>query len=141
MHVWLDLILRELLFLALLGALGSGPATFLPRRFDGVARAALAPVLGMCVGTCVTVTLVYFFAASETGWLVILLALASLAVAVWRTRRTWSWPGWRGAIQLATVVAVILAVLQLPTGRSAHGWPGRRVEHLRHRRLRLRDRR
>ena len=127
MHVWLDLILRELLFLAVLGALGSAPATFLPRRFDGVARAALAPVFGLCVGVCVTVTLVYFFPTRDTGWLLILLPLASLAVAVRRTRRNWGWPSRRGVIQLVIVAIVMLASFNYPlalrhTVGPAGGW-------------------
>ncbi len=84
MHVWLDLIFRELLFVAVVGALGSAPATFLPQRFDRIARLAMAPVLGLCVGVCVTVTLVYYFPARETSWFVVLLALVSLGLAAWR---------------------------------------------------------
>ena len=57
MHVWLDLILRELLFVALLTALGLGPATFLPKRYDPTSRFALAPALGLSIGVCAGVTL------------------------------------------------------------------------------------
>ena len=70
--------------LAVIGALGSWPATFLPRRFDGVARVAMAPVLGLCAGTCVFTTLVWFVPASDTYWLVPLLCACSLAGAVYR---------------------------------------------------------
>ncbi|MBV9336419.1 MAG: hypothetical protein JO243_11045, partial [Solirubrobacterales bacterium] len=91
MHVWLDLIFRELLLVALLAALGSAPATFLPERYDGIARCALAPALGLCIGVSLTVTLVYFFPASDTDWVVIVLALSSLASASrragWLARR------------------------------------------------------
>lgn len=121
MHIWIDLIFRELLFLVLLAALGSAPATFLPQRYDGVARLALAPVFGLCVGVCLTVTLVYFFAASETGWVLMLLALASLAIAGWRagwtapwSRRRVGWPSRRGVVQLAIVAIVMLASLSYP---------------------------
>ena len=77
MHVWLDLIYRELLFVALLGAIGSGPAAFLSGRWDGTARIAMAPVFGLCVGVCLAVTLVYFVPTADTGWVVIPAALAS----------------------------------------------------------------
>jgi hypothetical protein len=127
MHVWLDLISRELLFLALLAAIGSGPATFLSERFDGVARAAMAPVFGLCVGVCLTVTLVYFFPSSETWWVLIPLALASLGVAVRRRGRAPRWPGRRGLIQIAVVVIVVLGTFSYPlalrhTVGPAGGW-------------------
>ncbi|HUZ19078.1 MAG TPA: hypothetical protein VMU75_00715, partial [Acidimicrobiales bacterium] len=70
---------REALMLAVIAALGSWPATFLPRRFGGVARLAMAPVLGLCAGTGVFTTLVWFVPASDTYWLVPLLGAASLA--------------------------------------------------------------
>jgi hypothetical protein len=116
MHVWLDLIIRELLFLALVTAFGSGPATFLPERFDGVGRFAMAPVLGLCIGVCGAVTLIYFFPAHSTSWVVIPVALASLAVAAWRWKRlpTPRWPSRRGAIQIAVVAVVILVSFDYP---------------------------
>jgi len=82
MPVWLDLIVRELLFVALLAALGAGPAAFLPDQLPRIARIALSPVLGLCVGTSVTVTLVYWFTTGSTGWVVLLLAVGSLALFV-----------------------------------------------------------
>ena len=85
MHVWLDLISRELVFVVLMAAIGFGPATFLPERFDRVARWALAPVFGLCVGVCVTVTLVYAFPTGDTGWVLIVLAVASVVLAWWHT--------------------------------------------------------
>ena len=121
MHVWLDLIFRELLLVALLAALGSAPATFLPERYDGIARCALAPALGLCIGVSLTVTLVYFFPASDTDWVVIVLALSSLASASrragWLARRAGrrrGLPRRRGVIQLAIVISVILASFNYP---------------------------
>jgi hypothetical protein len=116
MHVWLDLIIRELLFLALVTALGSGPATFLPKRFDAVARAAMAPVFGLCVGVCLAVTLIYFFSAHDTRWVLIPVALASLGLAAWRWRKLPAprWPNRRGVIQLAVVALVILISFDYP---------------------------
>ena len=84
MHIWSDIFARELIMLAILLCLGSGPASFLGRRFDATARVAMAPVLGLCLGTCVFTTLIWFTAARNTYWLLPLLALASLAVALWR---------------------------------------------------------
>jgi hypothetical protein len=101
MNVWLDLITRELLFFALLAALGAGPARFLPDRFDRVARWALAPVFGLCVGVCVTVTLVYAFPTHDTGWVVIVLAVASVALACWPTGRRAGWRNFPGAFRAA----------------------------------------
>lgn len=114
MRVWLDLVVRELLFLALLTALGAGPAAFLPERFDRVVRVTLAPALGLCVGVCATVTLIYVFPASSTGWVVILLALASLALAWWRVRPRWRSPTIVAVAQLALVAVVILASFDYP---------------------------
>lgn len=114
MSVWVDLIAREAFFLALLVAFGSGPATFLSERWDGVARPALAPVLGLCIGVSATVTLVYFFPTSMTWWVLIPMALASLSVAAWRRGRAPRWPGRRGLIQLAVVVIVLLASFNYP---------------------------
>jgi hypothetical protein len=103
-----------LTFLALLLALGSGPASFLSERFDGIARLALGPVFGLCVGVCATVTLVYFFATSVTWWVLIPMALASLGVAAGRTGRAPRWASRRGLIQLAVVAIVLVASFDYP---------------------------
>jgi hypothetical protein len=107
MHVWLLLLSRELLFLALLIALGSAPVSFLSARFDGAARAALAPAFGLCVGVCLTVTLIYAFPAADTGWVVIAFASASLALGL-RRLRTIRWPGTRDVVQVTVIAVVIL---------------------------------
>lgn len=78
---------RELLFLLILSALGSGPATFLSVRFSPLARAAMAPALGMCVGTAIFTCTLWFFPANKTFWLVPALAILSLAAAA---HRSWS---------------------------------------------------
>lgn len=118
-----------------MAAIGSGPATFLPERFDRVARWALAPVFGLCVGVCVTVTLVYAFPTGDTGWVVIVLAVASVVLAWWHTGpRTGGRgsPGWfrtaaerpfasrrspaivRDGLQVGVVVVVILVSFNYP---------------------------
>jgi hypothetical protein len=84
MHIWADIFMRELVMLATLLALGSGPASFLGRRFDAAARLAMAPVLGLCLGTCVFTTLIWFTTARSTYWLLPILAVVSVAVALWR---------------------------------------------------------
>lgn len=70
--------------LATLLALGSAPASFLGRRFEAASRVAMAPVLGLCLGTAVFSTLIWFTAARNTYWLLVPLALASLALALRR---------------------------------------------------------
>jgi hypothetical protein len=87
MHIWVDIFTRELIMLALLLALGSGPASFLGERFAAAPRLALAPVLGLCLGTCVFTTLIWFTAARNTYWLVLVLAVLSVTVALLRGLR------------------------------------------------------
>ncbi len=70
--------------LAALLALGSAPASFLGRRFEAASRVAMAPVLGLCLGTSVFSTLIWLTAARNTYWLLVPLALASLAIALRR---------------------------------------------------------
>jgi hypothetical protein len=84
MHIWTDIFVRELVMLVTLLALGSGPASFLGRRFDVAARIAMAPVLGLCLGTCVFMTLIWFTAARNTYWLLPILALVSVTIALRR---------------------------------------------------------
>ena len=133
MNVWVDLISRELLLLVLLGATGLGPATYLPERFDRVTRLAMAPALGLCVCVCVTVTLVYALPVHDTDWVLIVLAVASLALARWRTSRSYDaryggefeptrrsapvrrWQDVaRDAMQVALVVTVVLVAFDYP---------------------------
>ncbi len=84
MHIWTDIFVRELVMLVTLLTLGSGPASLLGRRFDAAARIAMAPVLGLCLGTCVFTTLIWFTAADNTYWLLPVLALFSMAIALRR---------------------------------------------------------
>jgi hypothetical protein len=85
MHIWSDIIIREFAMLVTLFAMGSGPASFLSQRFGTAARVAMAPVLGLCLGTCVFTTVLWFFAARNTYWLLPIAALLSVTVAAWRT--------------------------------------------------------
>jgi hypothetical protein len=88
MHIWTALVAREAALLTILTLFGSGPASLLSERFDAAARIALAPVLGFCLGTCVTTTVIEFAPARDTYWMLIPLALASAGVAAARTVRS-----------------------------------------------------
>ena len=110
MHIWILLVVREVALLGILLVLGSGPAAFLPQRVDPGSRIALAPLLGFCLGTCVTTTLLEFFPVNSTYWVLIPLGLLSLAVAVVRMRRSASrpWPSVKDLAALALVVVVVV---------------------------------
>jgi hypothetical protein len=115
MHVWLDLISRELLFLALSALLGLAPAAWLlPDRFDGISRLALAPVLGICVGVCLTTTTLYAFPAGQTGWLVVVVAAASAAIGLVKRRGRWAIPSKAGLAQIGVVIVVLLVSFDYP---------------------------
>jgi hypothetical protein len=118
-----ELLARELLMLIVLAGLGAGPASLLSARFRAVERVALAPVLGMCLGTAVFTTLIYFFPASDTDWLVPVLVVASVVVAAVRSRRTLrlrllraQLAGW---VSLALVIVVVTVPI-LSVMRSQH---------------------
>ncbi len=85
LHLWLEIVARELAMLVTLFALGVGPASFLGRRFDTAARLAIAPVFGLCLATCVFTTLIWFTAASNTYWLLPVIVAVSIATAVRRS--------------------------------------------------------
>lgn len=121
MHIWADLILRELLLLGLLAAIGAGPAAFLSRRFDAAGRIGLAPALGFCLGTCITTTLLQFAPTNDTYWVLIPLALASLAAAAIRT-----WPSrrsdWRTRLGIRDLgaIAVVVVAVAMPLNVTLH---------------------
>ena len=127
MHVWLDLIVRELLFVVLLTALGAGPAAFAGERYNGAARIALAPALGLCLGVCLSVSLVDAFPAHDTKWLIVAVAVLSVAVAVARRRPAFRrsalrTPDARAVVMVAIIVAVVLGSYDYPlAGRHTVG--------------------
>ena len=113
-------------------ALGSGPASLLGARFGAASRLAMAPVLGLCAGTCVFTTLLWFTAAGNTYWLLPILAVISLTVAAWRslgsverdektTRRSLLTAPFRslGAFD-AAALAVVCIVVALPLSYTLH---------------------
>jgi hypothetical protein len=116
MHIWSDLVTRELLLLVLLAAFGSGPASYLGEDFDWAARLAMAPVLGMCVGVGAFTTLLWFVPASQTSWCVVPVAVASMAVAFVRRdrwRRVPTEDGVRGAPQRPWRFSRMIDITQL----------------------------
>ncbi len=110
MHLWLQLASREGAFLLLLLALGSGPAAYLPERFDAISRLAMAPLLGFCVGMSVTTTLVEFWSANSTHWILVPVCAASLALAAWRIRRARPWRSMAPRKLIAVNVVQVLIV-------------------------------
>ena len=129
MHLWVEIVVRELTALAVLLAMGSGPASFLGRRFDAAARVAMAPVLGLCLATCVFTTLIWFTAGRNTYWLIPVIALVSVVIALRR-----SLPGgredglWRRGRQLlarlrvrdAAALAIVCVVVAAPLSSTLH---------------------
>ena len=112
----IDFLSREVLFLAILAALGSGPASFLSSRFSTLGRAAMAPAFGMCIGTALSTCLVWFFPADRTYWLIPIFTVLSLAIAIYRSRARWGFDRTRssprvlsGLLQILLVVVVVSA--------------------------------
>jgi hypothetical protein len=108
MHIWTDLAVREAAMLALLLLMGAGPASLLSSRFDAGSRIAMAPVLGFCLGTCVTTTLLQFAATNDTYWVLIPLAVGSSAFAAVRTLRATDTLTWRRRLPISDIVALVV---------------------------------
>jgi hypothetical protein len=81
MHIWTALAAREAALAVVLLLIGAGPASLLSPRYDGAARFALTPVLGFCVGTCVTTAILEFVPVHSTYWILIPLAVVSAGFA------------------------------------------------------------
>ncbi|GAC1441317.1 MAG: hypothetical protein NVSMB51_21420 [Solirubrobacteraceae bacterium] len=117
MHIWTELITREAVLLVILAVLGSGPAAFLPPRFDTTSRIALAPAFGLALGTCVMTTVLNYEPARTGYWVLPLLAVLSASVAAIRLRRNGrrEWPalGLRDAAQLLLVCFLVSLPLTL----------------------------
>jgi hypothetical protein len=117
--VALDLLVRQGAFLALLFALGAGPAALLSRRFDLATRAALAPALGLCVGVCVTIALIGLAPVQSTWWVVVVVAVCSLGLALWQWRRECVERGCFGRREIAQLL-VVLAFAAGPIDYTLH---------------------
>ncbi len=113
MSTLVSLLARELFLLVLLSAIGAWPAVLAGRRLDGVARMALMPAFGLAVALCVMMTAVWRAPTDKCAWLLIVLAVASVALAARRLRGRR--PTWRRALlQPLLVVAVVLGVSDAP---------------------------
>jgi hypothetical protein len=127
-NLWLEIVVRELAMLGTLLAFGIGPASFLGRRFEAASRLAIAPALGLCLSTCVFTTLIWFTAARNTYWLVPFMAIASVAVALWRASAGASIEHdrtARSALRLprrgdALALAVVCVVVAAPLSYTLH---------------------
>jgi hypothetical protein len=86
-----NFISRELAMLVMAGLLGAAPVMSLRRHASWPIRVALMPVVGFCLGTSVTTTLLWFFPAASTFWILPMLVVASCALT-WRLARTHEQP-------------------------------------------------
>jgi hypothetical protein len=122
MDVWITLLARELALLVVLGIIGLGPVALLHRSVDRATRLALAPAYGLAIATCVLVTTLWRVPAYR-GWpLLIVMMVASVALALFMGRRAaadaperrpLSIPR-RELAQLAALIVVVLVALNLP---------------------------
>ncbi len=78
------LLMRQLIMILVLTTLGVGPASFMRPTLGWTIRLLLAPAFGLAAGTSIFTTLIWFFPAGRTYWLIPLFGLASCGVAVWR---------------------------------------------------------
>jgi hypothetical protein len=126
---WLELLSRELAMLALLTALGIGPVTFLHPSVDRASRLALAPAIGLAVAACALLTTLWRVPADK-GWpILVVLVLASIALAVVKLRRTGpiglsrlALP-LRESLQLAVLLVALLVTLNLPLAQRDSAGP------------------
>ena len=106
--------------LIVLGAFGAFPASLLGKRFRTVERVAMAPILGICLGTSVFTTLLYFWPASSTAWLVPVIAVASVAAAAVHSRDVLRWRALRTDLAGWASLAVIIVVISVPVLSVMH---------------------
>jgi len=109
-----ELLARELVMLGILAGLGAGPASWLSTRFGAIERVALAPILGLCLGTSLFTTLLYFFPAEDTSWLVAVVVGISVLVAAIRCRRSVRWRMLRTNLAGWMSVAAVLLLVTVP---------------------------
>jgi hypothetical protein len=82
-----NFVSRELAMVVMAGLLGAAPVMSLRRHASWPICVALMPVVGLCLGTCVTTTLLWFFPAASTFWVLPVLAIASCVLAWYLARR------------------------------------------------------
>lgn len=122
MDAWFELLLREILAIAALGAVGLGLTAVMGPSVDRAARLALAPAFGVAVTSCVLTTTVWLIPA-RTGWpVLVVLVVAGIALA-WRRSRGLprddpsSSPlglDQRSLIMLGIIVSVVLVTFSAP---------------------------
>ena len=101
---WLDLAFREAVAVALLAALGSGPAAFLGGTQAGT-RIALAPALGLALGTATLYSAGHVISLDTAAWWVLLpMTVVSLAVFAVKERRR------RRSVERSPDVAIALKI-------------------------------
>jgi hypothetical protein len=108
------MLARELLMLVVLASIGAFPASLLSARFRAVERVGLAAILGLCLGASVFTTLLYFWPASSTSWLVPVLAVTSLVAAAVRSRRALRLQVLRANLAGWASLVIIVAFVTLP---------------------------
>ncbi len=114
MPVLRELLARELVMLGVLTGLGAGPASWLSTRFGAVERVALAPILGLCLGTSLFTTLLYFFPADDTSWLIPVAVGISVLVAAIRCRGAVGWRMLRANLAGWVSLVAVLALVTVP---------------------------
>jgi hypothetical protein len=118
------ILVREGVLLAVLLALGLGPAAYLPRSWGTAARIALAPAFGLAVGSAVLTTTAFFVPLRHSLWFAVLpLAAGSTFIAI-RRRRLFA-PGDLRRRELGALVLVAvwgIGVFSLPMlARQSYG--------------------
>ena len=115
---WLDLAFREAVAVALLAALGSGPAAFLGGTQAGT-RIALAPALGLALGTATLYSAGHVISLHTAAWWVLLpMIVVSLAVFAVkerpRRRSVERSPGVASALKIGLLFVVVTSALNYP---------------------------
>lgn len=122
MGPWLELVVRETALLVLLAAVGAGAVVLLPATVDRATRWALAPAYGLAIAACVFTTTILRVPAHKSAWLLVVLVLASLAFAAWRsgtgtslrTMASSIHPPVRDTLQIGAIILVVLFAFNAP---------------------------
>jgi hypothetical protein len=118
MTTWLDLTFREVVILALLAALGAGPAAFL-RDTQAGTRTALAPALGLALGATALVSAGNVTSLGTAAWVVLLpMILISLAILAVKERRrprgSERSPAVATGLKICLLIVVVTSALNYP---------------------------
>jgi hypothetical protein len=119
MSTWVNLLVKEAVLLALLGALGFGVAAHLRGGSAIGSRIALAPAFGLALGSSVLTTASFFMPLKVAAWVVLVpLAFASTALGV-RAIRNGNRPFLNRSqaaaiVQLAAIALIVSGALNYP---------------------------